>query len=135
MFNGVPLPFSRSALRKCIWDKPGLPAMSRVNLKSRPLVGFGVVPPSIDIPRSIVPRRSCGGQNVEITETPFMHSKDMFGVLPRTPPWKLKPDLLIVVTLTLNDTRITDRKSTRLNSSHGSISYAVFCLKKKKKKK
>src|SRR5699024_12069838 len=30
---------------------------------------------------------------------------------------------------------ITDRKSTRLNSSHVSISYAVFCLKKKKKKK
>src|SRR5690242_21676506 len=28
-----------------------------------------------------------------------------------------------------------DRKSTRLNSSHMSISYAVFCLKKKKKKK
>src|SRR5437868_11799575 len=27
-----------------------------------------------------------------------------------------------------------DRKSTRLNSSHVSISYAVFCLKKKKKK-
>src|SRR5438128_8191207 len=27
----------------------------------------------------------------------------------------------------------SDRKSTRLNSSHGSISYAVFCLKKKKK--
>src|SRR5438128_8966885 len=27
--------------------------------------------------------------------------------------------------------RRTDRKSTRLNSSHGSISYAVFCLKKK----
>src|SRR5438309_8742310 len=29
---------------------------------------------------------------------------------------------------------IEDRKSTRLNSSHSSISYAVFCLKKKKKK-
>src|SRR2546422_2130372 len=28
---------------------------------------------------------------------------------------------------------IPDRKSTRLNSSHGYISYAVFCLKKKKK--
>src|SRR5688572_31843056 len=28
----------------------------------------------------------------------------------------------------------TDRKSTRLNSSHSQISYAVFCLKKKKKK-
>src|SRR5690348_17763224 len=29
---------------------------------------------------------------------------------------------------------LPDRKSTRLNSSHPSISYAVFCLKKKKKK-
>src|SRR2546429_6011723 len=36
----------------------------------------------------------------------------------------------------LRDTRLyaaEDRKSTRLNSSHGYISYAVFCLKKKKK--
>src|SRR2546422_10835929 len=31
--------------------------------------------------------------------------------------------------------RREDRKSTRLNSSHGYISYAVFCLKKKKKKR
>src|SRR5689334_24730218 len=30
---------------------------------------------------------------------------------------------------------LLDRKSTRLNSSHSSISYAVFCLKKKKKKR
>src|SRR2546422_7516636 len=30
--------------------------------------------------------------------------------------------------------RSLDRKSTRLNSSHGYISYAVFCLKKKKNK-
>src|SRR5688572_32245381 len=30
---------------------------------------------------------------------------------------------------------ILDRKSTRLNSSHSQISYAVFCLKKKNKKK
>src|SRR5438445_4054284 len=30
---------------------------------------------------------------------------------------------------------IRDRKSTRLNSSHANISYAVFCLKKKKNKK
>src|SRR3712207_7575810 len=33
---------------------------------------------------------------------------------------------------TYND-KFTDRKSTRLNSSHANISYAVFCLKKKKK--
>src|SRR5688572_33187601 len=32
-------------------------------------------------------------------------------------------------------TCVSDRKSTRLNSSHSQISYAVFCLKKKKKKK
>src|SRR3712207_6918687 len=29
--------------------------------------------------------------------------------------------------------KLVDRKSTRLNSSHANISYAVFCLKKKKK--
>src|SRR2546422_2842468 len=33
------------------------------------------------------------------------------------------------------DNLVLDRKSTRLNSSHGYISYAVFCLKKKKKHK
>src|SRR5437868_10135843 len=33
-----------------------------------------------------------------------------------------------------NEVIATDRKSTRLNSSHVSISYAVFCLKKKNKK-
>src|SRR5687768_17979654 len=35
----------------------------------------------------------------------------------------------------LQPRRYADRKSTRLNSSHGYISYAVFCLKKKKKNK
>src|SRR5689334_24325687 len=32
-----------------------------------------------------------------------------------------------------NESAYSDRKSTRLNSSHSSISYAVFCLKKKNK--
>src|SRR2546422_3205407 len=36
--------------------------------------------------------------------------------------------------LRANNARWLDRKSTRLNSSHGYISYAVFCLKKKKEK-
>src|SRR3712207_7943681 len=35
--------------------------------------------------------------------------------------------------LLLTDFLSIDRKSTRLNSSHANISYAVFCLKKKKK--
>src|SRR5207249_6022891 len=42
--------------------------------------------------------------------------------------------LLILGTSRRELSRIIDRKSTRLNSSHVSISYAVFCLKKKKKK-
>src|SRR5690242_20777607 len=43
-----------------------------------------------------------------------------------------------ILLATLKDPKTStglDRKSTRLNSSHMSISYAVFCLKKKKKKK
>src|SRR3712207_7722970 len=35
--------------------------------------------------------------------------------------------------ITLRHEAYRDRKSTRLNSSHANISYAVFCLKKKKK--
>src|SRR3712207_7401400 len=34
----------------------------------------------------------------------------------------------------LDVSALSDRKSTRLNSSHANISYAVFCLKKKKRK-
>src|SRR3712207_7298514 len=33
----------------------------------------------------------------------------------------------------VGEDRLVDRKSTRLNSSHANISYAVFCLKKKKR--
>src|SRR5258707_9578699 len=33
-----------------------------------------------------------------------------------------------------DDAKMRDRKSTRLNSSHANISYAVFCLKKKKQR-
>src|SRR5690242_21547990 len=43
------------------------------------------------------------------------------------------PTLLLLFNSDVKSKR--DRKSTRLNSSHMSISYAVFCLKKKKKKK
>src|SRR5687768_1548460 len=39
------------------------------------------------------------------------------------------------VTIASGQRVVEDRKSTRLNSSHGYISYAVFCLKKKKKHK
>src|SRR5690348_17619441 len=45
------------------------------------------------------------------------------GVVPHTPEQ----------TASLHEEVLRDRKSTRLNSSHPSISYAVFCLKKKTK--
>src|SRR2546427_1387590 len=44
----------------------------------------------------------------------------------------LHPQVLLLELLKKNE---EDRKSTRLNSSHSQISYAVFCLKKKKKTK
>src|SRR3712207_7575194 len=40
----------------------------------------------------------------------------------------------VVLTVLVTIGLIIDRKSTRLNSSHANISYAVFCLKKKKSK-
>src|SRR5690606_41853529 len=47
-----------------------------------------------------------------------------------------RDDIMIVVggVIPPQDYKALDRKSTRLNSSHVKISYAVFCLKKKKKK-
>src|SRR5438128_9348297 len=54
-------------------------------------------------------------------------------LLQRQPLWRRIGDKgLPAKTLTERGDGV-DRKSTRLNSSHGSISYAVFCLKKKKK--
>src|SRR3989449_4602731 len=54
---------------------------------------------------------------------------------------QLRYDRSDSIQASLSDVRFTllltlclDRKSTRLNSSHGYISYAVFCLKKKKNK-
>src|SRR3712207_7276660 len=44
--------------------------------------------------------------------------------------WSRHPDWGALVWLTMT-TGARDRKSTRLNSSHANISYAVFCLKKK----
>src|SRR3712207_8867768 len=55
-----------------------------------------------------------------------------------TPPASLTPSSPAPLNTRKVLTRIrlksSDRKSTRLNSSHANISYAVFCLKKKKKK-
>src|SRR5687768_17730080 len=52
--------------------------------------------------------------------------------------WEVVPYVVaipIFVETLANELQRLDRKSTRLNSSHGYISYAVFCLKKKKDQK
>src|SRR2546427_4830853 len=49
-------------------------------------------------------------------------------------PWKGRARQFAILKSKRLSVLGTDRKSTRLNSSHSQISYAVFCLKKKKKK-
>src|SRR5207249_12240000 len=72
------------------------------------------------------------------TYTLSLHDALPISSLPR-PPWKtgspfLEPHIPAGTISVSTVVRATgDRKSTRLNSSHVSISYAVFCLKKKKK--
>src|SRR5438876_5688450 len=56
-----------------------------------------------------------------------------FKFLSRGDPAILDGEEFAQVEMHLGGLRVVDRKSTRLNSSHPSISYAVFCLKKKKK--
>src|SRR5687768_17745079 len=52
-----------------------------------------------------------------------------------SPNDSLYPQIIYTQAMVASDANdMRDRKSTRLNSSHGYISYAVFCLKKKKKK-
>src|SRR2546422_8109561 len=58
------------------------------------------------------------------------------GLVPFNGRWNLyygTADSRVGVAVWNPNRKTRDRKSTRLNSSHGYISYAVFCLKKKKK--
>src|SRR5438445_2620137 len=55
--------------------------------------------------------------------------------LPLPNPSKSPSTDSVISAMVLPEITESDRKSTRLNSSHANISYAVFCLKKKKKKK
>src|SRR2546430_5826801 len=59
----------------------------------------------------------------------------MFGssMVPSTPEWLARICSMSVDPERGRPTMKIDRKSTRLNSSHSQISYAVFCLKKKNK--
>src|SRR2546430_11573132 len=68
---------------------------------------------------------------------PYTRSSDLFverDHLVAHPPGQHPSDLLVLAGFHqfVYQVRCRDRKSTRLNSSHSQISYAVFCLKKKK---
>src|SRR2546429_1301943 len=62
--------------------------------------------------------------------TTLFRSRDLFAL---HPSWRHHLDRRRLALAAPGVPRRVDRKSTRLNSSHGYISYAVFCLKKKKK--
>src|SRR5256885_3747572 len=78
-----------------------------------------------DLDRTLAARLSCG----PVGRLPGVHGREATGcalqvsVLPRRGP--------LGATTAQSPLVVGDRKSTRLNSSHLVISYAVFCLKKK----
>src|SRR3712207_7538693 len=68
---------------------------------------------ALPISREVVNRHNCGAVN-SLPDARWLHFNDVRGMF-------------------ASHSECVDRKSTRLNSSHANISYAVFCLKKKKK--
>src|SRR2546422_6260705 len=74
--------------------------------------------------RSLVPGRDQAGEPARFRQEHHSeHDRQIQGV--RLPLSRQEPETECLLA------RRRDRKSTRLNSSHGYISYAVFCLKKK----
>src|SRR5207245_9558330 len=73
----------------------------------------------------------CYGAHRDLHSFPTRRSSDLVGVYVPAGDGKALADTLTDLAGKPELVR-EDRKSTRLNSSHGSISYAVFCLKKKK---
>src|SRR6266436_9022757 len=68
------------------------------------------------------------------TATTDIYTLSLHDALPISPRWAVSPPRCRRTSGGSRSGRpLRDRKSTRLNSSHGYISYAVFCLKKKKK--
>src|SRR5690348_17935183 len=75
------------------------------------------------------------GDHRDLHSFPTRRSSDLFGVsLGGLIPWANVGRVALAAAVSAAVLATTDRKSTRLNSSHPSISYAVFCLKKKKNK-
>src|SRR5687768_17624311 len=78
-------------------------------------------------------RRFDGREGMEEIVANFLADHIRHGTVPRRPRRGSGRPVQSHEWKGLRGVRAQDRKSTRLNSSHGYISYAVFCLKKKKK--
>src|SRR3712207_7171148 len=81
--------------------------------RSHPPAGPGVPPAT---------RRVCGGSGQTVSAPLLLYSRQ-----------RTAHDRTVQRTVRALVSPCRDRKSTRLNSSHANISYAVFCLKKKNK--
>src|SRR2546422_5911335 len=92
-------------------------------------------PRSTLFPYTTLFRSSRAGRSALSASAPFQTLQKEGTHFGKKPPLGSKlqntPALVPVLSRVLRP--LLDRKSTRLNSSHGYISYAVFCLKKKKK--
>src|SRR3712207_8721632 len=78
--------------------------------------------------------RSGFGQ-IAVASATQLHDADLQAINSKNEPDRIRPARLEGVRVAdggVSATLAPDRKSTRLNSSHANISYAVFCLKKKK---
>src|SRR2546427_4527994 len=102
--------------------------------EKREMVGRAVFSPSSSARRAEAPGASSVRPRSRSTTASDATSSG------RTTRWNEIPEAFAAVSSeyrpsvpTVNTTAARDRKSTRLNSSHSQISYAVFCLKKKKK--
>src|SRR2546429_1164430 len=85
--------------------------------------------------RSRVPDRRRGGEAAGRESTrPAGSAAALDALLDRLEPHRRRPHRAARGVSRSTPPEPGDRKSTRLNSSHGYISYAVFCLKKKKQK-
>src|SRR2546429_2485378 len=117
------LPAVRTAVRDRIADDPG----ADLELGEE-FSGFGVHPlePAVE--------GSVKGHIARGHERPAPGRKRLL-IFPDLPPSRRVPrHERSEISAGAGEVGTRDRKSTRLNSSHGYISYAVFCLKKKKKR-
>src|SRR5205085_9212142 len=94
---------------------PSFPTRRSSDLAKR-LIDYGFHAPTMSFPVA-------GTLMIEPTESESLAEIDRFC------------NAMIAMRKEIAEIESGDRKSTRLNSSHSQISYAVFCLKKKKKKR